>query len=182
MEEQQNTSAAAMETTTRSTGIRYGVIAAVIGIAYFLILNTMGMDLTQGFWSWFRYVITIGILVLAHKYYKDNRDGFMSYGQGIGISFWMGLISAVIGSIFTYIYVKFLDESFITMMKDKQIEAMEAKGMSEQQIDQAMQFASMFMTPEAILGFGLVFGLIGTVICGLIVTIFTQKKAPETAF
>jgi hypothetical protein len=68
------------------------------------------------------------------------------------------------------------------MMKDKQIEAMEAKGMSEQQIDQAMQFASMFMTPEAILVFGLVFGIIGTVICGLIVTIFTQKKAPETAF
>jgi hypothetical protein len=30
--------------------------------------------------------------------------------------------------------------------------------------------------------FGLVFGIIGTIIIALIVTIFTQKKAPEQAF
>ena len=48
--------------TTRSTGIRYGVIAAVIGIVYFLVLNTMGVDMSQGPASWFRYIITLGII------------------------------------------------------------------------------------------------------------------------
>lgn len=180
--EQQQTSPAVAAVTTRSAGIRYGLIAAVVGIAYFLILNTMGIDLTQGFWSWFRYCITIVLLVLAHKYYKDNSDGFMSYGQGIGISFWMGVVSAVIGSIFTYIYVKWIDSSFIDIMKDKQMEGFQARGMSDEQIEQAMKFSAMFTTPEALLGFGLFFGILGTVIVGLIVTIFTQKKAPEQTF
>jgi len=180
--ESQETSTAAAPVTTRSAGIRYGLIAAVIGIAYFLILNTMGVDLTQGFWSWFRYCITIAIIIFAHKYYKDNGDGFMAYGQGIGISFWIGAVSAVIGSIFTYVYVKFIDASFIELMKEKQLEGFQARGMSEEQIDQAMKFSGMFMTPEAILGFGLVFGLLGTVIIGLLVTIFTQKKPPEQSF
>jgi hypothetical protein len=45
-----------------------------------------------------------------------------------------------------------------------------------------MKFSAMFMTPEAMFGFGLVFGFIGTLIVGLIVSIFTQKKRPETAF
>ena len=66
-------------------------------------------------------IITIVIIFLAHKYYKDNGDGFMSYGQGIGIGFWIGLVSAVISSIFTYIYAKFIDPSFITTFVKKQL-------------------------------------------------------------
>jgi hypothetical protein len=168
--------------TTRSTGIRYGVIAAVIGIVYFLVLNTMGVDMSQGPASWFRYIITLGIIFMAHVYFKNNGSGFMSYGQGVNISMWIGLLSAVIGSVFSYIYIKFIDAGFIEMIKQNQIEQMEGKGMSEEQIDQAMKYASMFMTPEMIFVFGLVFGFLGTVVCGLIVSIFTQKKAPETAF
>jgi hypothetical protein len=67
------------------------------------------------------------------------------------------------------------------MIKDKQIEAMEQRGMSEAEIDQAMKFAGAFSTPEAILGFGLIGGFIVILIVGLIVTIFTQKKNPNEA-
>lgn len=176
------TNAGTAEVTTRSSGVRYGVIGAVIGIVYFLIITTMEMDMTQGVWRWFSYLITIALLILAHKYYKDNNAGFMSYGQGIGISFWYGLVSGVISSIFTYIYIKFVDSSFIDMIKEKQIEQMEGRGMSDEQIDQAMKFSAMFMSPEAFLIMGIIGGIIGAVIVGLIVSIFTQKKAPETAF
>jgi hypothetical protein len=179
--EQQTTTGTA-EVTTRSTGVRYGLIGAVVGIVYFLIITTLGMDMTQGAWRWLSYVISLVLLVLAHKYYKDNNGGYMAYGQGIGISFWYGLVSAGIGSVFTYFYVKFIDTGFIDMMKEKQLEQFEARGMSDEQIEQAMNFSAMFMTPEAILIFGIVFGIIGIIILGLIVAIFTQKKAPETAF
>src|SRR5688500_2840260 len=91
--------------TTRSAGIRFGLIGGVVGIAYFLILNLAGVNMASGYWSWVGYGITAVLVFLAHKYYKENTDGFMSYPQGIGIAFWMGMISAVISSIFTYIYV-----------------------------------------------------------------------------
>jgi hypothetical protein len=168
--------------TTRSVGIRFGLIGGVISIAYFLILTVAGVNMTEGYWNWVGYLITAVLVFLAHKQYKENGDGFMSYGQGIGIAFWMGMISAVLSSIFTYIYIKFVDTSFIQMIQDKQREGMEAQGMTEDQIDQAMKYASMFTTPEMMLIFGLVFGIIGTIIIALIVTIFTQKKAPEQAY
>lgn len=177
--EDQTTTSAAPSLTTRSAGIRYGVIGGLISIVFFLFLSLAGLVGT-GYWNWIGYLITAAIIFMAHKYYKENGDGYMSYGQGIGISVWIGLISAVISSIFTYIYVKFIDSSFVEMLKQKQIEGMQEKGMSDEQIDQAMQYASMFMTPEAMFLFGLFFGVLGTVIIGLIVTIFTQKKAPET--
>jgi hypothetical protein len=166
--------------STRSVGIRYGIIMGVISIAYFVILNTLGVDITQGPASWFRYVYGAILIFLAHKYYKDNGTSYMSYGQGIGISFWMGLLASVISSVFTYIYVKFIDTAFIQQILDKTREGMEEKGnLTDAQIDQAMSMTAKFMTPESMVIFGLIFGIIGTIIIALIVTIFTQKKSPE---
>ena len=179
--EQQNSTT--LETvTTRSAGVRFGLIAGVIGIAYFVILNAAGLDMQEGVWKWLGYVITIVMVVLALKYFKDNNAGYMGYGQGVGIAFWLALISSVINSVFTYIYIKFIDTAFIENIKGKQIEQMQERGMSEEQIDQAMQISSMFMSAEAIFIFALVFGIIGTVVIGLIVSIFTQKKAAEQVY
>jgi len=173
---------AAELTTIRATGVRYGLINAFVSIAYFLILNVSGIDMTQGPWQWLGYLLTAALIFLAHKYYKENTDGFMSYGQGIQIALWLGLVSGAISSVFTYIYVKFIDPSFMEMIQEKQVQAMEERGMSEEQIDQAMKIASMFMSPEAMLAMGFIGAVIGAVIIGLIVTIFTQNKAPETTF
>jgi hypothetical protein len=166
--------------STRSVGIKYGLVMAVISIAYFVILNTAGVDMTQGIGRWGSLVFYAGIIFLAQKNFKDQGDSFMSYGQGMGISFWISLVSSVIGSIFTYLYVKFIDTGYIQQMMDKQREQMEAGGnLSEDQIDNAMSMTAKFMTPEMILVFGIIGGIIMILIVGLIVTIFTQKKNPD---
>jgi hypothetical protein len=166
--------------STRSVGIRYGLIMGLISVAYFVILNTAGVDTTQGIGQWASIIFLIAIIVLAHKYFKDNGDGFMSFGQGIGISFWISLVSSAISSIFTFIYVKFIDTGFIANMMDKQRTALEERGgMSDEQIDAAMSMTSKFMTPGMMLVFGIIGGVIITVIVALIITIFTQKRNPE---
>lgn len=166
--------------TPRSAGVRYGLIGAVVSIAWFLVMSVSGMNM-QGPSQYVSWIFVIVFVVLAHKYFKDNGDGFMSYGQGIGIAFWYGLVSGAIGSIFIYIYIKFVDAGFTEAIKDQQIEAMEKQGMSDAQIEQAMQVAGMFTTPEMMLVMGLIGGVILSVIVGLIVTIFTQKKSPDMA-
>ena len=181
MQTQQTTSDAS-PVTTRSAGVRYGMISGIVSILLFLIFILANINMTEGPWKWVGWIVTVALVVLAHKYYKDNANGFMSYGQGVQISLWMGMVSAAVSSVFTYVYIKFIDASFLEMIKDKQIQAMEEQGMSEEQIEQGMKFASMFMSPEAMLLFGLIGGVISALIIGLLVSIFTQKKAPETAF
>jgi hypothetical protein len=174
--EQQET---AVAVTPRAAGIRFGLISAVIGIIYFIVLRVAGVDM-QGPAGWLGWLFTAVLIFLAQKYYKDNGSGYMEYSQGIAIAFWLGLVSAAISSVFTYFYIKFLDTAFIDQIKDKQLEDMQARGMSDEQIDQAMKIAGMFSTPEAIFLMGLIMTVIGAVIIGLLVTIFTQKKSPET--
>jgi hypothetical protein len=166
--------------TTRSVGVRYGLIMAVISVAYFMILNVAGVDMSEGPGRWGGIVFNIGVIVMAHKYFKDNNgSGFMSYGQGFGIGTWISLINCVIYSIFFYIYVKFIDGGFVTMMIEKQEQQFIDRGMSDEQVEQAMNMSKKFMTPEMMFGFGLIFGFIILLIVVALVTIFTQKKNPD---
>jgi hypothetical protein len=168
--------------TTRSTGIRYGLILSLISIIYFLVMTMLSINMTEGPGRWLSMVFTLAVLYMAHQYFKENGDGFMEYGQGIGIAFWLGLVSSAIYSVFFYVYIKFIDSSFLDMIRDQQLEQFEARGMSDEQIEQAMKFANMFTSPEALVGFSLFGGVFFTIIIALIVTIFTQKKNPEPGF
>jgi hypothetical protein len=77
------------------------------------------------------------------------------------------------------VYVKYIDSGFIQQMMDKQEEAFVAQGMSQEQIRVAMDMTAKFMTPEMMLVFGIVGGLVIIMIVGLIVTAFTKKNSPD---
>ena len=165
--------------TTRSVGIRYGIINGLIQIVYFLILTTAGIATSSSFAPWVGILISMVMLFLAHKYFKENGDGYMTYGQGIGIGFWTGLVSASISAIFTYIYAK-VDSGYIASIREKAVQDMEAQGQSQQNIDAAMKFVEMFTSAEAIFLMGLIVGIIGMIIIAVVLSIFTQKPQPET--
>ena len=165
--------------TTRATGIRYGVIMGTISIVYFLIFVIADLDMSKGIGRWGTTLISIVIIYLAHKYFKENGDGFMSYGQGVGIGFWVGLVSAVIGNAFTYIYVKFIDDGFIAKIRENALREMEDKGQSDEQIEMAMKVVNFMTGAEALLLIGLFFGVLVLVIIALVVSLITQKQQPE---
>jgi hypothetical protein len=168
--------------TTRSAGVRYGVISGVIGIALFVVMTILSISMTEGPGRWVGLLITGVLIYFAHKYYKDNGDGYMSIGQGTGIGFWLALVSTSISSVFSYIYMKFIDASFIENAMDEARRKMEEEGnLSDEQIEQAMSITEKFMTPEIMLGTGLLFGTIIVVIIALIISLITQKKNPEEA-
>jgi len=177
-----------MENTTQSApngmsiGIRFGLFLGLFSIVYFLALAVSNINPQSGIWNWLGILFMIVALFLAHKNFKDSGDGFMSYGQGVGIGFWVTAISTLLSAVFSYIYMKFIDTGYLDMIKDKQMEEFAERGMSEEEIDQAMQFASAFTSPEMILVFGVLAGVFFGMIIVLLVTIFTQKKNPTPAF
>ena len=168
---------AAESVTTRSVGIKYGLISALISTVFFLILVVSGQNAFDNKWGWIEMIIGVALLILAQKNFKDGGDGFMSYGQGVAIAFWIALISVVIRVILTYSYVNFIDGSAMDMFYDQQRQQMAEKGLQDEQIEMAVSWTKTLFWPIYIF-FGLFFG----VLVGVIVSIFTQKKNPEPAF
>ncbi|MEM6642293.1 MAG: DUF4199 domain-containing protein [Bacteroidota bacterium] len=163
----------------KGIAIKWGLIYGFIGIILFVIIDISGLSGNQAI-SWLSYVVFIVLLVLAHKEFKSNGDGFMSYVKGLGIGTLIAVVSSVISSVFSFIYVSFINTDFIESIKETQIAKMEEQGLSDAEIDRAMGFSEAFMTPVGIV----VMGLLGTVfICfviSLLVAIFTKKQEPES--
>lgn len=163
--------------TVSQIGLRYGIILGLIMIVYSMILQFIGLA-TNNWASSVSYVFLIVGMVMAHKAFKDGGDGFMRLGQGLGIGTLISAVSGGISMIFSYLYIKFIDDSMMQMIQDKQIEAMEKQGLDDAQIDQAMEMAAKFSSPEIIFGIGLIAFIFFGFIISLIVSLFTRKDNP----
>lgn len=153
----------AQTVTPANTAVRYGLIVGLICVIYSFILALLDESGNRLLGA-FSYLVLIGGLVMAFKYFKEHNAGYMSFGQGLKIGTLMSLIVGVLASVFMYIYVKFIDDSMMTRIMEVQRAEMEKKGMDEAQIDRAMEMAAKFSTPEMIV----VWGIVGFVIMGFI--------------
>ncbi|MBA9079324.1 MULTISPECIES: DUF4199 domain-containing protein [Rufibacter] len=165
-------------TSPSSVGVRYGLITGFISVIFSLVLYVTEMH--QNKWmSVLSILILVAGIVMAHSYFKKENMGFMSYGQGLGIGVILSAVAGVLGSIFTFVYVKFIDTGFLEKARNAQIEEMEKNGMSDDQIEQAMNMAEKFSGP----GMMLVMGIVGSVVIGLIISLIVaaimKKSRPE---
>ena len=164
--------------STKSISVKWGMINGFISIIFFVLVDFAGMAGNQAL-NWVGGLIFLILLVLAHREFKSEGDGYMSFGQGLGIGTLIALISSIISSVFTFIYVSFINDNFIEAIREKSIADMEKAGQSDAQIDQAMQFVEMFTSPVALLIMGILMGVFFGFIVSLIVTIFTKNQDPE---
>lgn len=163
--------------STRSIGIKWGLISALIGLAIFIVVAALGYNPFSNTQNFIGLVISVVLLVLAHKNFKESGDGFMSYGQGVAIGFWSALVSTAISMLVVYLYIEFIDYTPMQTMFEEQAASMERSGQSQQSIDIAMEWTRKLFWP-----IGIFFGIFFGVLAAVIVSIFTQKKRPEQVF
>jgi hypothetical protein len=166
--------------TVSQIAIKYGIIIGLVFIVYGMILEFMGLDLeTRQIFDYVSFVFLLVAIILAHKAFKEGGDGYMSMGQGLGMGTLISLIGGALSGVFSYIYIKFIDDSMLTKIKDLQIEKMEEQGLDDAQIEQAMEIAGKFMSAEMIP----VWAILGTLFFGfilsLIVSLFTKNANPN---
>jgi hypothetical protein len=164
--------------TVKSVAMKWGPILGLISIAIFLI-TALGEMQGNKIMNWIGLIPTIAIIYMAHKEYKDNGDGYMSYSQGLGLGTLIALISSLISTVFFYVYVKFVDTTYIEIIKDLQLAEMQQNGMGDAEIEQAMSMASGFMTPEVMSVFAIVIGVFFAFLLSLIISAITKNSNPE---
>ena len=159
--------------TTRTVGLRYGLFNALVGLLLFAVAITLNANPFKGWYNWIGSAVGIVLIVLAHKYFKDNGDGYMEFGQGVGIGFWMGVAGAL--SIpFLFIYLNYVDSAPFELFMQQQEDEMINSGAPDSMIETSMKWTRMLFWPIALVG-----SVVGSVLFSLIVSIFTKKSSPE---
>jgi uncharacterized membrane protein (DUF485 family) len=157
---------------------KYGLIQGVLGFLLFVVMAMIGTRQT-----WVSTVLSIALLVvlmvLAHREFKKTHDGTMTYGQGVGVGTLLSVVSAVLTCILLYVYVSFINPGYPAAALKIQQEALEQRGYTGPQLEQALSMTSAMLTPMGIVISGLISGIIVGVIVALIVSAFTRVSDPR---
>lgn len=132
--------------------LKWGAIGGLLSFIFTLITKLTGLEddfsETLGWVSTiFTLIINVTILVLALREVREENDGFMSYGQGLGSSTLLGAIWGVIAGGFNYIYLQFIDQGVVQKQLDLARERLEDQGLTESQIEDAEKITKMMMGP-----------------------------------
>jgi hypothetical protein len=155
--------------------LKWGAIGGLLSFIFTLITKFTGLEddfsETLGWVSTiFTLIINVTILVLALREVREENDGFMSYGQGLGSSTLLGAIWGVIAGGFNYIYLQFIDQGVVQKQLDLARERLEDQGLTESQIEDAEKITKMMMGPGVQFVMVVVVTIVFMFILGLIVS------------
>lgn len=165
--------------TPASVGVRYGLLTGLVTAVFSFVMNVAHLE--QSPLRFLNLLVLIGGIVLALRFYKTGTGGFLGFGQGVGIGTMLSAVAGVIGAVFSYVYLNFVDPEMVTRIMDKARADMEARGgMSDEQIDQAMGFTAKFMNGPILAATV----ILGTVIFGLLASLVVSAvlKNPRPDF
>ena len=164
--------------STTSVGLRYGLLTGLVSI-----IISFGLFVSNQETSPLRYVtfaVLIVGMVLAMNSFKQNNQGFMSFGQGVGIGTVLSAVVGVLSGIFSYVYMNLIDPEVVGRMTEKIRADMEARGgMSDEQIDQAMSMSAKMMNGPIMVITALLGTLLVGVILAMIISAFIKHAQPE---
>lgn len=169
-----------MEEKTTSVGkvsLMYGLIAAAASIAYTMVIDIAGQTGNQAL-NYAGLLIFIVLCVLAHNEFKKKGDGYMNYGQGLGIGVLISVISGTVSTVFFYFYITKINQGYIANLLQLQREKLEESGKYGAELEQMMEATEKFMQPVTLVIFAFVGGFLMTFVLSLIIAAITQKKRP----
>lgn len=166
------------EKPKKSIALNYGLILGIGLILLSVIIYAMGMAYEQDWKTGLiSFVITITVIVLGIKKYKEANNGFLSLGQGLKTGMGVALIGAIISIIYTLIFMNIIEPDYL----EKSLEIgrqkmLENPNLSEEQIEQGLEMQRKFSSPAIIAAVGLVWSLFLGFIVSLIGSLVMQKK------
>lgn len=149
----------------------YGAILGLISILFVVITYMTGDIYTGKSWlNWVGMAVSVAALVyFALMYRKNVCGGYITYGSAF-LYIWLTYIFAGIISVaFVILLQTVIEPDYMEKMAEAQRGILAERGMTDSQIEQALQFTAKFQTPL----FTAIAGVIGNALIGLVISLIT---------
>ncbi len=173
-----------MESKQSNPLVQYGLISALVGVLFYIILYLGGVKLFMSPVAYIAYLIPIVFATLATIKAKSNNGGFLEFSQALKIAFGVFVITSLATTVLSYVLMNFIDTDFAQAMQQATLEMTEKMmkkfGASQDQIDKALTEASKkspFTLGKMALGFA--FSCILWFLFSLIIAAIVKKKNPQ---
>ena len=164
---------------TRKYSLQFGLIAGLVGVIFGVMLFTMDMHYERSFAI---QAVQFGILavfiVIAIIQFKKANGGFLKLGQAVKLGAGVGLIAAIIGTIYFLVLSNVIEPDYMAKASEiAKVEAFESNPkLTQEQWDQGMEMQEKFFS--VFLAVGVIFSALFGLIVGLITGLITKKEQP----
>ncbi len=167
--------------SVRKIGLNYGLLLSLATITLSIVVYVMGLSAEQPWWkSLLNFVFMGAIIYMGLKAFRTENGGFLSLGDALKTGLAISLIAGIIGAIFTYIFVNFIEPDFIANLlvvtREKMIT--QNPNMTQDQVDTAMGYTEKFMSPFIMTAIALIASLFFGFIISLIEGLILKKDRP----
>lgn len=159
------------------SALNFGAVVGLILMVISLVTYVFGMYENKAL-GYLSYAVLIGGIVIGIRKYRDEvNDGFISYGSALGYGVLIALFASIIASFANFIYLSYIDSSFIEFSLEQAEIQMIEQGNTDEQVEMAMGFTRSMLSPFGIF----LFGIFGLTFFGLIVSLiagaFLKKES-----
>jgi len=167
--------------TPTSVAVRYGLLTGLIWVIVDFILRVTELSFKFSVYLSAAIVVYIIGSIIAHRFFKQNNGGFMTYKQGLIIVIVLSLLTGFVSGLFNYIYVNFIDTDYVAKMRaDMEAWLSSLPNITEAQIDKSLADINEEKLKSPLqIGKGLMSSAFIGLIIGLIITAFTKHNRPE---
>jgi len=164
-------------------GLIWGLILGFAGIIFSVILYMFDQFFNTAL-GYVGMAITIVILIFALRSYRDQvLGGVMPFGKAFSFAVVAVLVSGFLSAVYTYIMMGIIDPDLMSRLMDAQMDqALRRGGVSEDQLEQSMEFMSWMFNPVLMSVFGFLgSGFFGVIIALIMGAIFKRDEDPNAA-
>jgi hypothetical protein len=154
--------------------LRFGAILGAISVIFSLLQFMMGWTWV----SWVSFIVLVGGLVyVAREHRTNDLGGFMSFGRSFGLTFMVGAVSSLIGTIFNGIYMNAVPNAWETIA-EKTLAEYEKYNMPEEQAETSLELTKWMMTTPSGLAAMFAGALVLIAILALIISLVMKRDRP----
>lgn len=168
--------------SVQKIAMNYGLLLALATIVLSVIVYVMGMHLESPWWqSLLNFVFMITAIIYGLKAYKNEGDGYLTISEALKTGLAISLVAGIIGSIFTYLFVTFIEADFIPQMLEVTQTNLinDNPQMTEAELEMAMGITEKFMTPWFMTAMGLIASLFFGFLISLLGGLMLKQNRPE---
>jgi len=173
-----NTEMTEQKTSMTQNAINYSLVTGVIIIIFSLLLFILDVDMyANRSLGYVNYIILIVGIFLGSKAYRNNTlGGYATYGEVYGAGFLIVVFTAIVVTIYTYLYFTVINTDAISDILRVTEQAMYDKGLDGEQLDTALAVSKKFVNP-IVLCLSTLFGFIiwGAIIT-VVISFFVKKE------
>ena len=124
------------------------------------------------------FIPFIAFLLLTQKEYKDQLNGFITFGQGFSAGFRYALFTGLVIGVFTIVYLWILNPEALEKSMEVARADMEAKDMSSADIDKALGITKSLGPWIGGFSVAVFYALVGVIIALIGAAIFKKERSP----